>query len=112
MLLRWQKKGPCELSEKIRSSLISQFRMEPFQTPKLSYMEKRGTYAGRRVRYVRVFDPSLIPGQGSKTLKTYDNLSAHRQAVLFEGHIEKDGMVHLVDHRPRQRPETSAPPRT
>jgi hypothetical protein len=63
----------------------------------LSVVESRGRYAGRTVRYFRVFDPARTSTRGLN-IRSYQDLSAHHNLVLRTGHVEADGSV-IIDHR-------------
>jgi len=63
----------------------------------LSMVESRGRYAGRTVRYFRVFDPARTSTRGL-TIRSYQDLSAHPSLLLRTGHVEEDGSV-IIDHR-------------
>ena len=65
--------------------------------PALSVVQSRGRYAGRTVRYFRVFDPARASDRGL-TIRAYRDLSAHPDLVLRTGRIEEDGSV-MLDHR-------------
>ncbi len=60
---------------------------------------ERTNFAGRTVTAIRVFDPALVR-DGDGAVGTYDDLARHADAVLFEGHIDQDGSVWLLDVRP------------
>jgi len=63
----------------------------------LSVVESRGRYAGRTVRYFRVFDPARSSTRGLN-IRSYQDLSAHPSLLLRTGHVEEDGSV-IIDHR-------------
>jgi hypothetical protein len=63
----------------------------------LSVVESRGRYAGRTVRYFRVFDPARTSTRGLN-IRSYHDLSAHPSLLLRTGHVEADGSV-IIDHR-------------
>jgi len=63
----------------------------------LNVVESRGRYAGRTVRYFRVFDPARTGTRGLN-IRSYQDLSAHQNLVLRTGHVEADGSV-IIDHR-------------
>jgi hypothetical protein len=63
----------------------------------LSVVESRGRYAGREVRYFRVFDPARTSTRGLN-IRSYQDLSAHPSLLLRTGHVEADGSV-IIDHR-------------
>jgi len=67
-------------------------------------LESRGSYAGRKVTYFRVFDPRRIDGQNGKRLR-YQDLEARRELVLQSGYVEEDGTVVF------RQVTTAAPPR-
>ncbi len=68
----------------------------------MRFLESPGRVATRPVRLIRVFDPQLISHQAVAEIKFHDlqlENSGYRRALLFEGHIEKDGNVFLADRR-------------
>jgi hypothetical protein len=62
----------------------------------LSVVQSRGRYAGRTVRFFRVFDPARTRERGL-TIRAYQDLSAHPELLLRTGRIEEDGSV-MIDH--------------
>jgi hypothetical protein len=98
--LFWKDSKPG-LTKTIRDILISEFHLGPESLAKLRVLGMNGKYAGRRVRMIRIFDPSLSSKvQGSK-LKYRDlQEGGERGALRFEGRIEMDGPVYLTDRRP------------
>jgi len=55
MLLGWPRRLSAKaLPDKVRQTLISRFRLDDDQTTRLRCMEKRGHFAGRQVRFLRV----------------------------------------------------------
>jgi hypothetical protein len=61
---------------------------------------KSGELAGRRVRYIRLYDPESISNNGGNSVGYAElDTSADRKALKFQGHIEKDGTVYLADRR-------------
>ncbi len=95
----WQfwKRSSGGVSDSVRKALVGQYKLDEGLISRLRGVEKGGHYAGRVVRHVRVFDPTLL-GNGS-TVRRYEDLDAHKAAILFEGHVEKDGAVYLADRR-------------
>ena len=81
-------------------NLFAEFHMGTASLAKLCFLEKHGKIGGQRVRLIRVFDPALISSGDVSKLK-YQDLEeiGDRTALLFEGHIEKNGPVRLVDLR-------------
>jgi hypothetical protein len=97
----WDK-SPQVLPGSVIDALVSQFRLGLPALDKLSLLQKAGTFAGRSVRLIRVYDPALS-GDGGATTKRFEDLQepSRRKSVLFEGHIEKEGTVVLLDRRLR-----------
>jgi hypothetical protein len=63
----------------------------------LRVVESRGQYSGRKVTYIRVFDP-VLAGERSLDVKGYKDLDAQPDLVFRTGHIESDGAVMLNRH--------------
>jgi hypothetical protein len=65
---------------------------------RLGVVESRGRYSGRKVTFIRVFDPNRAAGRSVDvfTDHTYDDLNAHLDLVLRSGHIEQDGTVMIT----------------
>ena len=68
----------------------------------LGVVESRGSYSGRKVTYVRVFDPKRAAARAVDvfTNYTYQDLNAHPDLVLRAGFIERDGTVVLFSRAP------------
>jgi hypothetical protein len=101
----WESSRAQPLPEPVRKTLSAQFHLTPEDTYQLRLLEKRGQFAERPVRFIRVFNPSLM--ENSAIALRYDDLLdtyARRNALLFEGHIEKDGRVYLADRPPPGEP--------
>src|ERR687884_2395249 len=60
----------------------------------LRVVEQQGSYAGRRVKYFRVFDPLRATERGLQ-VRVFGDLDAHSELVLGSGHLEHDGAVIL-----------------
>ncbi|HZA25885.1 MAG TPA: hypothetical protein VFA32_25365 [Dehalococcoidia bacterium] len=105
----WESSRSQSLPEPVRKTLSTQFRLMPEDIDQLRLLEKRGRFAERPVRFIRIFDPALMENNSAATLQYDDllNTYARRNALLFEGHIEKNGHVYLVDRRP---PKTGRSP--
>jgi len=73
----------------------------------LGVTESHGNYAGRKVTYIRVFDPARAAEAGLK-IQTYADLDAHPNLVLRKGHVEKDGTVVITWRAPLPGAETPA----
>src|SRR5688572_17193136 len=82
----------------------------------LGVVESRGTYAGRRVIRIRVFDPAHA-AEGGLHVSRFGDLDAHPDLVLRTGHIEQDGTVVITWRAPsphvespgRQRADRTVP---
>lgn len=85
----WQKSGPRDLSGNVGQSLNSQFVIEPLVLGRLRYMDKGGKIGGDPVRFLRIFDPTLIPN--GSTVAKYTDLDGYKAALLFEGQSGNDG---------------------
>src|SRR5690242_1381675 len=62
----------------------------------LSVVQSRDRYAGRMVRFFRVFDPAHTSARGL-TIRAYGDLSDHPDLILRTGRVEEDGSV-MIDH--------------
>ena len=60
----------------------------------LRVVQQPGSYAGRRVRYFRVFDP-IRAAERAVQVRVFADLDAHAELVLGSGHVEQDGAVVL-----------------
>jgi hypothetical protein len=60
----------------------------------LRVLEQQGSYAGRRVKYFRVFDP-VRAAERAVQVRVFADLDAHAELVLGSGHVEQDGAVVL-----------------
>ena len=71
---------------------------------KLGVVQSRGMYSGRKVTFVRVFDPTRAAGRSVNvfTSYTYDDLNAHLDLVVRAGFIEHDGTVVLYSRPPAE----------
>ena len=64
----------------------------------LGVLESRGSYAGRKVSYIRVFDPARA-AERAVDVRAFGDLDGHPDLVLRMGHVEKDGTV-VITWRP------------
>ena len=106
----WQvgrQSGPRELSAQMSKALQSQLRVDSQSAGKLRFVRKSGHFALRPVKLIRIFDPVLIEHGQVADLK-YDDLEManHREALLFNGHVEADGAVYL-EHSARTKKAAS-----
>src|SRR6266536_2498000 len=63
----------------------------------LRVVESHGRYSGRKVTYIRVFDP-VLAAERSLAVKVYEDLDAQPELILRAGHVESDGIVVLNRH--------------
>ena len=99
--LFWQKPVAQELSEQLKERLISEFALDPPKVDKMRFSGKKGHYSNRPVKYIRIYDPTLIK-DGEVATPSYDALVQipdNRRALLFEGRIEATERVYLIDQR-------------
>jgi hypothetical protein len=61
----------------------------------LRVVESRGRYSGRKVLFVRVFDPARA-AESAVVVQRYRDLDAHPELVLWSGHVERDGIVAIT----------------
>jgi hypothetical protein len=100
MMLQFSRKSKASrLPEKVRSEIISEFQMNGPQVDQLRCVGKKGVYAGRPVKYMRVFDPTRVPEMGKGSPK-YDDVKTSWEASLFEVRLEQNGSIYLTDMRP------------
>ena len=71
----------------------------------LGVVESRGSYSGRKVTYIRVFDPARAAERGLN-VQAFGDLDAHADLVLRAGHIEKDGTVMIKWRAPSADAQT------
>ncbi len=64
----------------------------------LGVVESRGSYSGRKVTYIRVFDPARA-AERAVDVRAFGDLDGHPELVLRMGHVEKDGTV-VITWRP------------
>ena len=95
-LLFGNEPWPRKLPKKLREDLVEHFHLYPSLVSGLRYVRRLGTFAGRDVRYVRVFDPALVRDD-PMDVRHYEQ--AHDAFVLFEGYLESDGTPRLKDMR-------------
>ena len=66
----------------------------------LTVVEERGSYAGRRVRYFRVFDPARAAERRIQ-VRVLGDLDTYPELVLGSGHVERDGTI-VLSRRDRE----------
>jgi len=73
----------------------------------LHALTTRGRYAGRSVRFFRVFD-RLKASQRQLSIRSFRDLDPHPELVVGAGHTEQNGAIVLMG---RMTPEGEAPSR-
>jgi hypothetical protein len=97
----WRKQNDGDLPEAVQTALASQFRLDSEAMSQLRLFEQSGRFAGRPVRFIRLVDSTLLNVEKKAPLKyrSFDD-GTYKNALQFEGHIEKEGYVLLHDRRP------------
>ena len=84
-------------SAALRAALVADSLPAGSNVADLGVVESRGSYAGRSVTYIRVFDPASAARRSVdvSSRHAYKDLNAHLDLVLRAGFVEKDGTVVL-----------------
>jgi len=104
-LLFWKKCSQRGLSPILRMTLRRQYNLDDPTLDRLCCISQSGRYTNRPVRLVRIFDPTLVR---KGKIRRYDDIMAQRHALMFEGHIERDGNAYLLDKRTQKAAERVA----
>lgn len=83
----------------IQTVLQSQYNLDREAMRSLRCKERDGNFAGRPVRYIRVYDPSQYASRG-KRIRSYHDLDRNKEGILFEGYVDKQGHAYISDRRP------------
>src|SRR6266567_4548970 len=78
------------ITDKIRLSLTNERGVSSDAGATLRMVEEPGNYAGRRVTYFRIFDPTNAKW-GSSELRRFKDLDVRR--IVHSGHVERDEAV-------------------
>jgi len=65
----------------------------------LRVLTTQGSYAGRSVRFFRVFDPHAA-GQRNVAVRTFKDLDTYPDLVIASGHFENRGALSLTERAP------------
>jgi hypothetical protein len=65
----------------------------------LRVVESRGRYSGRKVLFVRVFDPARAAAC-AVVVQRFGDLDPYPSLVLWSGHVERDGTVAITRSAP------------
>src|SRR5215218_6061347 len=98
-----RKPGARHPAQAIRRALESEPVRPGTEVAALGIVTKRGSYAGRKVTFFRVFDPSSAAAHAPDVFNdySYDDLGAHPELVLREGFLERDDSVVFSGPHPR-----------
>lgn len=99
--LLWHKPVAQQLTVRMKESLISEFTLNPLMVDKMRFSGKKGRYANRRVKYIRIYDPTIFASDESDS-PGYDALggaSDNNGALLFEGRIDDNAETYWTDLR-------------
>jgi hypothetical protein len=92
-------------SAALRAALVADSLPAGLDAAELGVVESHGSWAGRSVTYIRVFDPASAARRSVDVFSrhAYKDLNAHLDLVLRAGFVEMDGTVVLY-----ARPTTAA----
>lgn len=93
-----RKSGLRRPSDAIRRALEADGLPSGTDVTQLGVMESRGNYAGRKVTYFRVVDPTRAAAHGADVFTglAYRDLDAHPDLVLRTGFVEREGTVKIT----------------
>jgi hypothetical protein len=88
------KPAPRVPSPALRQALLDARRGTPAEIDALRVVERRGSYAGRRVTYFRAFDPAQAAAR-AVAVRAFGDLDPHAGLIVATGHTEHDRAVVL-----------------
>lgn len=95
----WQKqRQDTKVPAGVGRAIQKQYGLDTQALDRLCCLSRPGSFTGRPVKLIRVYDPAFVTHVG-KVVEKYEDLTDLREALVFEGHIEPDGSVYLVDRR-------------
>ena len=106
MLRFFRRSEPSHPGRLVTQALVGSGLPAELDPARLSVVQQRGSYSGRRVTYFRVFDPTRN-AERAVVIRQYTDLDSCPELVVASGHIEQDGAVVLAT-----RESTSTPVRT
>ena len=86
--------SPREPSVALQHALTQQGLPHGLSVKRLRVLATQGKYAGRSVRYFRVFDPAA---QGQLSVEKFNDLDSHPELVVGSGHMEHGGAFALME---------------
>jgi hypothetical protein len=84
---------------RIAQALVSNGLPPGMEPSSLAFLLRHGSYAGRRVNYFRVFDPTRV-AERNLQIKHFVDLDGSPELVIGSGHVEVDGTVVLSRRDP------------
>ena len=97
----FRKSQPPHPSAALCQALVKQGFPAGMDPLNLRVAQRRGSYAGRSVKYFRVFD-GLAVTERALDVRSYGDLDTHPDLVLGSGHFEADGAL-VLSKRDRPR---------
>lgn len=88
----WRRSPVMPVSERVRHLLAQERGVREQDAVPLRMLEERGHYAGRAVRFFKVFDPATVAAEGAGLRRLAD---LQVRSVLYSGHTERDGQIVL-----------------
>jgi hypothetical protein len=85
--------SPREPSVALQQALTQQGLPHGLSVKTLRVLATQGKYAGRPVRYFRVFDPAA---RGQISVQAFSDLDSHPELVVGSGHMEQNGALSLA----------------
>jgi hypothetical protein len=101
----FRRSGSRHPSAGLSQALVTAGRASSTDVGGLQVLERRGTYAERRVTYFRAFDPAAVADR-AVPVAAYADLDSYPELVVAAGHLERDGAVVL---NRGYRPSVAAP---
>ncbi len=104
------KSGAQTRSVAILRALESDGLPSATDAQRMGVAESRGNYAGRKVTYVRVFDPRQLAAHAidASTSHVYRDLDARPDLVLRAGFVEENGTVVMYTDQPASHSKVSS----
>jgi hypothetical protein len=102
--------GSREPSLALQQALLEQGTPSDVSVTSLRVLTRSGSYAGRAVRYFRVFDPRQA-AQNNLSVRKFTDLDGRPGLIVGSGHIDQHGVVHLAAREPATATPAPAPTR-
>ena len=95
MFSLFRKPQPHQPTAAIMQAMTSDGLPSGIDPARLSVLQQRGSYSGRKVSYFRVFDPLRVSDRPFKVTE-FGDLDTHPELVVGSGHVEQNGAVVLT----------------